>query len=83
MVHAPVNDFYIYMGARLRCAREEQGKKQKDISAALEKTDGWVSLVEQGNQRLFVNDLVAWCAYLGIDPGEVLKQAANDDPSMT
>lgn len=56
---------------------------QKDIGTALGKTYDWVSLVEQGNQRLFVNDLVAWCAYLGIDPGEVMKQAANDDPSMT
>lgn len=77
-----VNDLYVYLGARLKEERENQGERQAHIAQALGKTDSWVSLVERGEQRLYICDLLHWCFVLGIDPGDIMEQVLEDDPLM-
>lgn len=76
------SDLDFYLGVRLAEARRRAKKQQSDVAFALQKSVSWVSVIEVGKQRLYVRDLVTWCAYLDIDPGELLRQVLDDDPTL-
>lgn len=55
------------LGANLRAARKEQGLTQADLAARVGLSQSRVSHLEQHAQELSVEQLLAWCAVLGLE----------------
>ena len=68
-------NFVIELGKRIRFFRLSQGLSQENMSVFLQKSQNWVSQVENGKIRLTDDYVVQICAFLKIDP--VLLEAGQ------
>jgi transcriptional regulator with XRE-family HTH domain len=49
---------YEYFRKRLGLARKASGLTQRDVAAALDRTQSWVSMCERGDRRIDVIELI-------------------------
>jgi|ERR1043165_17694 transcriptional regulator with XRE-family HTH domain len=68
---------YLYVGIELRKARNALGATQRDVADAAGLKQHSVSKIEAGKQSLSLDRLYDICAYLNLDPRQVLPPIAH------
>lgn len=62
----------------LKCARESQGLKMRDVALLIEEPHSFVQKVESGERRLDLYEYVTYCFALNLDPRCGLDLLADD-----
>jgi transcriptional regulator with XRE-family HTH domain len=63
--------------ALIRAKRRAAGLRQDDVAKKLGETQQWVALIEAGQRRIGVIELIALANAIGFDPGKAVNKIAK------
>lgn len=63
--------------ALLRAKRRASGLTQAEVAARLGESQQWVALIEAGQRRISVNELIALSEAIGFDPALAVRKVAK------
>jgi transcriptional regulator with XRE-family HTH domain len=63
--------------ALIRAKRRAAGLRQSDVAKKLGETQQWVALIEAGQRRIGVIELIALANAIGFDPGKAVNKIAK------
>jgi transcriptional regulator with XRE-family HTH domain len=63
--------------ALIRAKRRAAGLRQADVAKRLGEKQQWVALIEAGQRRIGVIELIAFAKAIGFDPGKAINKIAK------